>query len=349
MRLARTFIIIGFALWAAALSAQEARRSTESMPIEGVSALKALSIVMPTGTRAPAVLLIGPDGATTSLADALGAAAIAAAYADVGATRSAAEIERSVRDAATIISALRNDGRFPLLTVAGHGDHALVAAVAARAARADGFVAIAAPKSLDDGAGTSFADERARMTIPTLDVAAVEPSSASEIARFARRVPALGRSGTSAQRPTAARRSPRSTTIATVNGTRIAIEYGRPSKRARDIWGALVPWDREWMPGADESTTLTTNKPIQLGTLAVPAGDHSLYAWPKADEFLLIVNKQTGQFHTVYSEDRDLGRVPMALTMRQDVVEQMTYAIETAGAIVLSWDNREYRVAIKTP
>ena len=170
------------------------------------------------------------------------------------------------------------------------------------------------------------------MTIPTLDVAGVESPAPADIARFARRVPALGRSGTSSQRPMSSRRSPRATTIATVNGTRIAIEFGRPSKRGRDIWGALVPWDREWMPGADESTTLTTNKPIHLGTLAVPAGDHTLYAWPKADEFLLIVNKQTGQFHTVYSEDRDLGRVPMALAMRQDVVEQMTYAIDPGGS-----------------
>jgi len=349
MRLVRILIVTGAVLSVAVLSAQDARRSTESMPIDGVAALKTLPIAMPGVARAPAVLLIGPDAVTAPLADALAAAGVAAAHADLGATSSATDVERAVRDAATVISLLRNDARFPLLTVVGHGDRALVAALAARAARADGFVAVAAPKDLNDGAGTTLADERARMTIPTLDVAGAADPAPANIARFARRVPALGRSGTSSQRSDSPRRSLRSTAIATVNGVRIAIEYGRPSKRGRDIWGALVPWDREWMPGADEATTLTTNKLIHLGSLAVPAGDHTLYAWPKADEFLLIVNKQTGQFHTVYSESQDLGRVPMALTMRNDVVEQMTYAIDPAGAIVLSWDNRDYRVGIKTP
>ena len=146
MQPAKAFIVTIAVLSAAVLSAQDARRFTESMPIDGVSALKTLQIVIPAGTSAPAVLLIGSDGTTTALADALGAAGIAAAHADLGEARSAAEIERAVRDAATIISVLRNDGRFPLLTVVGHGDHALVAALAARAARADGFVAVAAAK-----------------------------------------------------------------------------------------------------------------------------------------------------------------------------------------------------------
>ena len=349
MQLARVLIVTSAVMSAPVLWAQDARRSIESMPIDGVSVLKTLPIVMPVATRAPAVLLIGPDAVTAPMAEALAAAGVAAAHADLGAISSAADVERAVRDAATIISLLRNDARFPLLTVAGHGDRALVAALAARAARADGFVAVAAPKDLTDGAGTTLADERARMTIPTLDVDGAADPAPANIARFARRVPALGRSGTSSQRPESTRRSLRSTAIATVNGVRIAIEYGRPSKRSREIWGALVPWDREWMPGADEATTLTTNKPIHLGPLAVPAGDHTLYAWPKADEFLLIVNKQTGQFHTVYSQGQDLGRVPMTLTMRTDVVEQLTYAIDPAGAIVLSWDNRDYRVGIRTP
>jgi pimeloyl-ACP methyl ester carboxylesterase len=60
--------------------------------------------------------------------------------------------------------------------------------------------------------------------------------------------------------PETTRRSPRTVVTAVIGGARLAIEYGQPAKRGRDIWGALVPYGRWWMPGADETTTITTNR-----------------------------------------------------------------------------------------
>lgn len=63
---------------------------------------------------------------------------------------------------------------------------------------------------------------------------------------------------------------------------------------------------------------------------------------------LLIVNNQTGQFHTVYHADRDLGRTPMTLTMVDAPVEQLTFRVAPAaaggGTLTLAWDTREYAV-----
>jgi hypothetical protein len=99
-----------------------------------------------------------------------------------------------------------------------------------------------------------------------------------------------------AQRP---RITSRGTVDAAIDGVHIAMEYGRPTKRGRDIWGALVPWGRWWMPGADETTSIVTDGPLLVGTLAMPAGTHTIYTLPTADTFTLIINRQTGQFHTV--------------------------------------------------
>jgi hypothetical protein len=144
--------------------------------------------------------------------------------------------------------------------------------------------------------------------------------------------------------------SPRGTVEATVDGVRITMEYGRPSKRGREIWGGLVRWGRWWMPGADESTSITTSAPLMVGPLAVPAGTHTLYTVPGPDTFLLVINNETGQFHTVYHPDRDLGRVPMTMTTMPDVVEQMTFAVaasEGGGMLSLSWDDRAYTVLLR--
>jgi hypothetical protein len=149
-------------------------------------------------------------------------------------------------------------------------------------------------------------------------------------------------------------KSPRTTSTGVVDGVEISIEYGAPSKRGRVIWGSLVPWDAWWMPGADTATSITTSAPLLVGDLLVPAGAHSIYAIPGAGDFLLTINSRTGQFHTVYSPNRDLGRVPMTLKMLDEPVEKMTFAVEanatgTGGHLKLIWDDREYSVAISAP
>lgn len=154
------------------------------------------------------------------------------------------------------------------------------------------------------------------------------------------------------RRPTTERRSLRDVTMAEVDGVRIAVEYGRPSKRGRVIWGTLVPFGRWWMPGADEATTLTTSGTLRIGDLTVPAGDYTIYTEPAADQFGLIINRDTGIFHTVYEPSRDLGRVPMTRTaIPNGPVEQLTFAIVPraggpGGSLELIWDDRKYSVDV---
>lgn len=166
------------------------------------------------------------------------------------------------------------------------------------------------------------------------------------VVQFVRDIDAPGRERP--RRPPGRRASLRDTLVAAVGDARIGIEYGRPSKRERAIWGALVPWGRVWMPGADEATTLTTNVPLVFGDLTVPAGDYTLYTLPKAESVTLIVSTETGQFHTVYHQDRDLGRVPMVLSAATPAAERLTFAVEPGpegGVLKLIWDDREYAAA----
>ena len=145
--------------------------------------------------------------------------------------------------------------------------------------------------------------------------------------------------------------SPRTTSAGVVDTVTISIEYGAPSKRGRVIWGGLRPWNEWWMPGADAATTMTTSAALMVGGLRVPAGDHTVYAIPGEETFLLTINSRTGQFHTEYSPELDLGRVPMKLRMLTEPVEKMTFAVEPnaaggGGFLKLIWDDREYSVAV---
>jgi hypothetical protein len=149
-----------------------------------------------------------------------------------------------------------------------------------------------------------------------------------------------------AQRP---RVSPHEQHAFTVDGCTLTFDYGRPSTRGREIWGALVPWRRWWMPGADEATILTTDRAVTFaGTLEMPAGQHTLYMLPDPDEPKFIVSKQVGQFHTQYNPRQDLGRADYSLKKITDPVEQLTYTAEArpegGGVLKLTWSDREYSV-----
>jgi hypothetical protein len=103
------------------------------------------------------------------------------------------------------------------------------------------------------------------------------------------------------------------------------------------------------MPGADEATVITNSTAIRIGTLGVPAGEHTLYSLPGDDEFLLIVNNEVGQYHTSYSAIRDLGRVAMTKTAVAEPVERMTYGLVPAAGsltLTLTWDDRQYSVPV---
>ena len=136
--------------------------------------------------------------------------------------------------------------------------------------------------------------------------------------------------------------SPRDTSRVTVSGAHLLVDYGRPSKRGRAIYGGLVPWGKVWRTGANAATTFVTDKPLVIGGKAVPAGTYTLYTVPnQSGPWLLVVNKQTKQWGTEYHEDQDLARIPLTTASISAPVEQFTIdlgAQGSGGVIGLVWD-----------
>jgi hypothetical protein len=139
------------------------------------------------------------------------------------------------------------------------------------------------------------------------------------------------------------RKSPHETVKATIDGATITVEYGRPLMKGRKVMGELVPFGKVWRTGADEATTLTTDKELQIGGTIVPAGKYTLYTLPGQTDWQLIVNKQTGQWGTEYDQKQDLGRVPLKKTATSAPVEQLTISVDKSpaggGLLRIAWEN----------
>jgi hypothetical protein len=142
--------------------------------------------------------------------------------------------------------------------------------------------------------------------------------------------------------------SPRDTARGTVGGAHLLVDYGRPSKRGRVIFGGLVPWGEVWRTGANAATTLVTDKDLVIGGTPVAAGTYTLYTVPnKTGDWKLVISKQTGQWGTEYHEDRDLARVPLTVGSVAPPLERFTITVAPAGAggtIQLAWDTTRAQV-----
>jgi Protein of unknown function (DUF2911) len=151
-----------------------------------------------------------------------------------------------------------------------------------------------------------------------------------------------------AQQPLA---SPAASADATLNGKAVTIKYNSPRLKGRTIGSDIVPYGQVWRTGANPATTLVTATNLKIGTLDVPAGTYTIYTLPSAEKWMLIVNKQTGQWGTEYNQPQDLGRTPMTNKPAPSSQENMSISFEntkgSATELHVKWGTTDEYVAVK--
>jgi hypothetical protein len=147
--------------------------------------------------------------------------------------------------------------------------------------------------------------------------------------------------------------SPRDTARATVGGAVLSIDYGRPSRRGRDVWGALLTPNEIWRLGANAATTLSTSQALKLGgTVDLPAGSYTIWLIPGTSTGTFIVNSETGQWGTQYKAAKDVARFPIHFeTIAAATPEQFTARVVAdsgdEGKLLFEWDGRRYVVPFR--
>jgi len=141
--------------------------------------------------------------------------------------------------------------------------------------------------------------------------------------------------------------SPRDSVSGKVGNAMITINYGSPSVKARKIWGDLVPYGKVWRTGANEATTFTTDKAIEVEGKSLPAGKYSFFAIPNEKEWTIIFNKTAKQWGAYdYKDKEDALRVNVKPKKASIMSERLNYTVNSTG-ISLIWENLEVPVSIK--
>jgi Protein of unknown function (DUF2911) len=139
--------------------------------------------------------------------------------------------------------------------------------------------------------------------------------------------------------------SPPASVAAAIAGKKITVEYYAPSMHGRKVMGGLVPFGEVWCTGANWATKITTEANLRMGGLKLPAGSYSIWTLPNANEWTLIINSQTGQFHRDYDSSRDFGRTKMNLKTLAVPVETFKIDLRSdggnQGTLALDWETTE--------
>lgn len=161
-------------------------------------------------------------------------------------------------------------------------------------------------------------------------------------------------------------------------GKWIDITYGRPLMRGREAFTGTgsdygkstiaqipgAPNAPVWRAGANLSTRLTTEVPLVIGGMTVPAGEYSLFIDLKQPtEWTFIVssygaaakidptNKDAIYGAFGYTPDKDVARAPMKVEMLPYAVEELTWEFvdmtADSGRIAIMWDKTIATVPFK--
>ncbi len=136
--------------------------------------------------------------------------------------------------------------------------------------------------------------------------------------------------------------SPRDTVrVANAGGASLWVDYGRPGRRGRVIFGNVVPFGEVWRTGANAATQFKTDKALDFGGMVVPAGFYTLWTLPSANGWKLVINGETGQWGTEHKAAKDLYTIDMKVTTLPQSVERFTIGVEPnaeGGVLNLDWD-----------
>ena len=141
------------------------------------------------------------------------------------------------------------------------------------------------------------------------------------------------------------------------NGLDLQVTYSSPSKKNREIFGALVPYGQVWRTGANEPTTFRTGSNIEFGGQQIGEGLYSLWTIPGPKQWTVILNREVPDWgvtlsslgkETTRNPEADVLQVVVPVIPPQQLQERLEIAfVEDQGQLYmqLAWDD----VRIRTP
>lgn len=153
-----------------------------------------------------------------------------------------------------------------------------------------------------------------------------------------------------AKKPVIGDPSPHKQFSTTIAGCNISGSYGQPSKRGREIFGNVVPYNKVWRTGAGPVTTISFDKDLVFNTTLIPRGTYNLFTVPGKDKWTLIFNTEENAWGSAPRSEYDFAKVEMQTEQLSKVVDPFSILIEEnngKGILSMMWDKTVAKVSFR--
>lgn len=154
------------------------------------------------------------------------------------------------------------------------------------------------------------------------------------------------------QRPMA---SPSAKVEQKVGLTDVKVEYYRPSKNNRVIFGEVVPFDEIWRTGANENAKITTIDPLIFGKDTLPKGTYAIFTKPGKTSWDVYFYTETSNWGLPekWEESKVALKTTATVKALNDVTETFTIAIDNpttkSADLTFTWDQTKATVNFSVP
>jgi tetratricopeptide (TPR) repeat protein len=134
--------------------------------------------------------------------------------------------------------------------------------------------------------------------------------------------------------------------------TDVEVDYSRPNKNNRQIFGGLVPFDKVWRTGANQPTRIKFSGNVKLADKEVPAGEYAIFSIPGQNEWTIILSKDLTATAAEYKQEKDVARVTAKPVLIGMPAETFTIGFEdlraNSATFYLEWDKTRVPVKLTT-
>lgn len=137
--------------------------------------------------------------------------------------------------------------------------------------------------------------------------------------------------------------------------TKMEVNYSRPNKNNREIFGGLVPFGEIWRTGANKNTTIEFNDDVTIGGQRLNKGTYAIYTIPEQDNWTILFYKDSDNWGNPQKwDDSKVALKTSAKTSKLEyLVESFTISFDdvSANSVMLnfSWDRTKAGVKIEVP
>ena len=140
--------------------------------------------------------------------------------------------------------------------------------------------------------------------------------------------------------------SPRSNISQIIGLVSVNLDYSRPSKKSREIFGGLVPYNKIWRTGANNPTTISFSDYVKINNQLISAGEYHLYSVPTESTLDLVIYEKTDAWGSLPTFDKSkvVARVSSDFIDLPNTVETFTISFENisnnGSTLNIMWDNK---------